>query len=229
MIIADNIQTIGQRIRNAEQHYQRPLNSVQLLAVSKYQPVTALRQAIAAGQYAFGENYAQEMADKAAELQNETLEWHFIGPIQSNKTQQIAPIADWVHTVDRFKIAQRLSTQRPAHKPALNICIQVNISHEASKSGVMPVDITPLAQQIQTLPGLTLRGLMAIPAPQQTFNEQRQAFAQLRQLLHDLQCSGLDLDTLSMGMTDDMEAAIAEGATIVRIGTAIFGQRPAKL
>jgi len=228
MTIADNLQTIGQRICKAEKSYQRSLNSVQLLAVSKYQPVTALRQAIAAGQYAFGENYAQEMADKAAELQHETLEWHFIGPIQSNKTQQIARIADWVHTIDRFKVAQRLSAQKPAHKPALNVCVQVNLSHEASKSGVTPAEVAPLAEQIQSLPGVKLRGLMAIPAPQQTWHEQRQVFAQLRQLWQDLKHHGFDLDTLSMGMTDDMEAAIAEGATIVRIGTAIFGQRPTK-
>ncbi|MEZ5478814.1 MAG: YggS family pyridoxal phosphate-dependent enzyme [Thiolinea sp.] len=225
MMIKDNLQTIGQRIRAAEQDYQRPLGSVQLLAVSKKHPVSAIRTAWQCGQQAFGENYAQEMLDKAMELQDLAIDWHFIGPIQSNKTRLIAATAHWVHSVERLKIAERLSEQKPDERPAINICLQVNISREASKSGVHPDELPELAREVTKLPGLNLRGLMAIPAPEQDFARQRAAFAELRELQEHLQQQGLQLDTLSMGMTDDMEAAIAEGATWVRIGTAIFGAR----
>jgi len=227
MTIRDNLQTIGQRIRAAEQRYGRPAGSVQLLAVSKHHPTGALQEAYAAGQRLFGENYAQEMAEKALELAvgNHDIEWHFIGPIQSNKTKQIASIATWVHSVDRFKIAQRLSEQKPAGTPPIQICLQVNISREVSKSGVLPEALPELAAQITALQGVRLRGLMAIPAPDMDSGRQRATFAQVRQLQEQLNAQGFALDSLSMGMTDDMEAAIAEGATMVRIGTAIFGAR----
>ncbi len=225
MTISDNLQTIGQIIRRAEQKYQRPPQSVQLLAVSKRHDENAIQAALAAGQYAFGENYAQEMLNKAELLAAEHVDWHFIGPLQSNKTRQIAATALWVHTVDRLKIAKRLSEQKPEQRPAINICLQVNISGEASKSGIEPQALPELAAQIAELPGLNLRGLMAIPAVSEVFTQQREVFAKLRELQEDLIKGGLPLDTLSMGMSGDMEAAIAEGATMVRIGTAIFGQR----
>lgn len=225
MTIRDNIQTIGERIRTAEQHFGRTAGSVQLLAVSKKHPAASIREAIATGQTQFGENYVQEMVEKAAELAGRGVEWHFIGPIQSNKTRLIAATARWVHSVDSFKIAQRLSEQKPADAPDINICLQVNISDEASKAGVAPQDLPALAAQVVTLPGICLRGLMAIPAPETDIERQRAVFAQVRLLQESLMAQGFALDTLSMGMTDDMEAAIAEGATIVRIGTAIFGVR----
>ena len=227
MTIRDNIQTIGERIRAAEQRFGRKPGSVQLLAVSKKHPSASIREAIDAGQTSFGENYAQEMVEKAAELANDhsNLDWHFIGPIQSNKTRLIASTARWVHSVDSLKIAQRLSEQKPADAPEINICLQVNISNEISKSGVQPAELAALASQIAALPGIRLRGLMTIPAPEQDFAQQRAVFAQVRILQEGLVAQGFTLDTLSMGMTDDMEAAIAEGATIVRIGTAIFGAR----
>lgn len=225
MTISDNLRTIGQHIREAETRYQRPSGSVQLLAVSKRHSANAIREALTTGQTAFGENYAQEMLEKAEELATENIEWHFIGPIQSNKTRQIATTAQWVHTVHRLKIARRLSEQKPEHKADINICLQVNISNEDSKSGITPEALPELAMQIAELPGLKLRGLMAIPAIATEFTQQREVFARLRQLQEKLVEQGLPLDTLSMGMTGDMEAAIAEGATIVRIGTAIFGQR----
>jgi hypothetical protein len=225
MTIRDNLQTIGERIQQAEQSFNRPLGSVQLLAVSKKQPLNAIVEAYTAGQRLFGENYAQEMAEKAQNLKHLAIEWHFIGPIQSNKTKLIAQNAAWVHSVDNLKIAQRLNEQVPADKAPLNVCIQVNISHEASKSGLSANETLALAQQIVALPNLRLRGLMAIPAPEVNFVQQRAVFAQLRQLLQQLNQQGFNLDTLSMGMSDDMQAAIAEGATIVRIGTAIFGTR----
>lgn len=225
MTIHENLQTIGLRIRDAEQKYGRPPGSVRLLAVSKRHPTAAIKAALEQGQTAFGENYAQEMAEKAAELDTSTPEWHFIGPIQSNKTRQIAEIAHWVHAVDRLKIAKRLGEQKPADTAAINICLQVNISAEASKSGIKAAELPELAAQVATLPGIKLRGLMTIPAPETDFERQRGAFAKLRELQEQLISNGLELDTLSMGMTGDMEAAIAEGATIVRIGTAIFGPR----
>lgn len=225
MTIHENLQTIGQRIRAAEQRYGRETGSVSLLAVSKRHPAVAISEAHQYDQTAFGENYAQEMAEKADDLKDLAIEWHFIGPIQSNKTRQIAEIAHWVHAVDRLKIARRLGEQKPATAEPINICLQVNISEEASKSGITPHELPELAEQAAQIPGIRLRGLMAIPAPETDFDRQRATFAKLRQLQEQLISNGLALDTLSMGMTGDMEAAIAEGATIVRIGTAIFGAR----
>ena len=224
--IAQRLAQVHARINNAVTAAGRPAGCVQLLAVSKTHPIEVIQSAIDAGQYAFGESYSQEALPKIAQLTHPKLVWHFIGPIQSNKTAEITQHFDWVHSVDRLKIAQRLSTQRPSDRVPLQICLQVNISGEATKSGVRPTDLPDLAKAVVTLPHLTLRGLMAIPAPTSNSSQQRQAFAQLRQLLQQLNASGLSLDTLSMGMTDDMEAAITEGATIVRIGTAVFGARP---
>jgi pyridoxal phosphate enzyme (YggS family) len=220
--IAENIAKVGVRIREAAQASQRDCATVGLLAVSKTKPAAAIRQAFAAGTRDFGENYLQEALEKQAELSDLPLTWHFIGPIQSNKTKPIAEHFAWVHSVDRLKIAQRLSDQRPAHLPALNICLQVNVSGEASKSGCNPDELPALAQAVTQLPNLRLRGLMTIPEPTDDPCEQRAAFARLRELQHGL---NLDLDTLSMGMSHDLEAAIAEGATWVRIGTALFGAR----
>ncbi len=223
--ICENLQIIGNRILEAEKKYGREPNSVKLLAVSKYHPISALETAYACNQVCFGENYVQEMQEKAEALQNRNIEWHFIGPIQSNKTKHIAAIVDWVHSVDRLKIAKRLSEQKPKNRAAISICLQVNISGESSKSGINETELIPLAKQIQELSGVNLRGLMAIPAPESNFDKQRASFAKVRKLQEKLNQQGFDLDTLSMGMTGDMEAAIAEGATIVRIGTAIFGAR----
>ncbi|WP_434602117.1 YggS family pyridoxal phosphate-dependent enzyme [Pseudomonas sp. Z4-7] len=220
--IADNIAQVRSRIHAAEQAAQRSGHSVQLLAVSKTKPAQALREAHAAGLRDFGENYLQEALGKQAELTDLPLIWHFIGPIQSNKTRAIAEHFDWVHSVDRLKIAQRLSEQRPADLPPLNICIQVNVSGEASKSGCTPADLPALANAISTLPRLKLRGLMAIPEPTEDRAEQDAAFATVQQLQASLD---LPLDTLSMGMSHDLESAIAQGATWVRIGTALFGAR----
>lgn len=220
--IAENIAKVGVRIREAAQASQRDCAAVGLLAVSKTKPAAAIREAFAAGVQDFGENYLQEALEKQAELSDLALTWHFIGPIQSNKTKPIAEHFAWVHSVDRLKIAQRLSDQRPAHLPALNICLQVNVSGEASKSGCNPDELPELAQAVTQLPNLRLRGLMTIPEPTDDPSEQRAAFARLRELQQSL---NLDLDTLSMGMSHDLEAAIAEGATWVRIGTALFGAR----
>ncbi|MCZ4128429.1 YggS family pyridoxal phosphate-dependent enzyme [Stutzerimonas balearica] len=220
--IANNIAKVAARIREAAQAAGRTPSAVGLLAVSKTQPAAAIREAFAAGVGDFGENYLQEALDKQAQLGDLALTWHFIGPIQSNKTKPIAEHFDWVHSVDRLKIAQRLSDQRPAHLPPLNLCLQVNVSGEASKSGCAPEDVTALAESVAALPNLRLRGLMCIPAPTDDPQEQRAAFARLRHLKDSLD---LPLDTLSMGMSQDLEAAIAEGATWVRIGTALFGAR----
>ncbi|CAN1605665.1 YggS family pyridoxal phosphate-dependent enzyme [Pseudomonas mediterranea] len=220
--IADNIAQVRSRIRAAEQAAHRAADSVQLLAVSKTKPAQALREAHAAGLRDFGENYLQEALGKQAELTDLPLIWHFIGPIQSNKTRAIAEHFDWVHSVDRLKIAQRLSEQRPEGLPPLNICIQVNVSGEASKSGCAPEDLPALADAIGALPRLTLRGLMAIPEPTEERAAQDAAFAAVRRLQASLT---LPLDTLSMGMSHDLESAIAQGATWVRIGTALFGAR----
>ena len=220
--IADNIGLVSQRIRAAADAVQRDASSIHLLAVSKTKPAQAVREAYAAGMHEFGENYLQEALGKQAELTDLPLSWHFIGPIQSNKTRAIAENFAWVHSVDRLKIAQRLSEQRPADLPPLNICIQVNVSGEASKSGCTPADLPALATAISALPRLKLRGLMAIPEPTEDRAEQDAAFATVR----DLQASlNLPLDTLSMGMSHDLESAIAQGATWVRIGTALFGAR----
>ena len=220
--IADNVVLVQTRIQAAALAAQRDENSVQLLAVSKTKPAEALREAYAAGIRDFGENYLQEALGKQLELADLPLIWHFIGPIQSNKTRAIAEHFDWVHSVDRLKIAQRLSEQRPADLPPLNICIQVNVSGEASKSGCTPADLPALANAISQLPRLKLRGLMAIPEPTEDRAAQDAAFAAVQSLQAGL---GLPLDTLSMGMSHDLESAIAMGATWVRIGTALFGTR----
>jgi hypothetical protein len=220
--IAENIAKVGARIREAAQASQRNFADIGLLAVSKTKPAAAIREAHAAGIRDFGENYLQEALEKQVELSDLPLIWHFIGPIQSNKTRPIAEHFDWVHSVDRLKIAQRLSDQRPAQLPPLNICLQVNVSAEDSKSGCSPAELAQLAGAVAALPNLRLRGLMAIPEPTDDVAAQHAAFARLRQLRDDLE---LDLDTLSMGMSHDLEAAIAEGATWVRIGTALFGAR----
>ena len=225
--IAQRLQTVFDRIRDAERRYGRPPGSVTLLAVSKLHPAAAIAEAAAAGQRHFGENYLQEALEKMEILRHLNLDWHFIGPIQSNKTRRIAECFDWVHSVDRLKIARRLSEQRPGELPALNICLQANISGEPSKSGSSLEEIPALAQEIARLPRLRLRGLMAIPAPSPAFERQRQVFARLRHTQDALVAAGLKPDTLSMGMSDDLEAAIAEGSTLVRIGTAIFGPRRA--
>jgi pyridoxal phosphate enzyme (YggS family) len=220
--IAANISTLGARIRAAAETAQRDPATIGLLAVSKTKPAEALREAYAAGLRDFGENYLQEALGKQAELADLPLCWHFIGPIQSNKTRAIAENFAWVHSVDRLKIAQRLSEQRPADLPPLNICIQVNVSGEASKSGCAPADLAALATAISALPHLKLRGLMAIPEPTEDRAAQSAAFATVRNLQAQLH---LPLDTLSMGMSHDLEAAVEQGATWVRIGTALFGAR----
>lgn len=220
--IADNISQVSARIAAAARQAQREPSQVGLLAVSKTKPATAIREAFAASVRDFGENYLQEALSKQEELVDLPLIWHFIGPIQSNKTRAIAEHFAWVHSVDRLKIAQRLSEQRPSTLAPLNVCIQVNVSGEASKSGCAPDDVHALATAIAALPNLHLRGLMAIPEPTDDPAAQNAAFAHVRALQHDLQ---LPLDTLSMGMSHDLEAAVAQGATWVRIGTALFGAR----
>jgi pyridoxal phosphate enzyme (YggS family) len=227
--IRQNLQAVRHRITEAADSAQRDVHGIELLAVSKTFGADAVIDAASAGQIAFGENYLQEALDKITTLRatrpDLPLEWHFIGPIQSNKTRPIAEHFDWVHSVDREKIAQRLSEQRPADLPPLNICLQVNISGEPSKSGVLPDETIEVAKRIAALPNIRLRGLMAIPEPQEDEALQRTPFKQLHALYDQLRADGLPLDTLSMGMSADMNAAIAEGATIVRIGSAIFGNR----
>jgi len=223
--ILSNLQAVRAAIHQAALLAQRNPAEIMLLAVSKTMPSLALREAHSHGQIAFGENFVQEALDKINELRDLPLEWHFIGPIQSNKTRPIAENFDWVHSVDRLKIAQRLSEQRPSNLPPLNVCLQINISGEATKGGVTPNEAASLALAIATLPHLKLRGLMAIPAPAEKLADQRLPFARMRELLHQLNSSGLSLDTLSIGMSHDLTAAILEGATIVRVGTAIFGSR----
>lgn len=198
-----------------------------LLAVSKTFPAVTVREAVAAGQHRFGENYVQEALDKMAELADlrDQIEWHMIGPIQSNKTRAVAEHFDWVHTVDRLKIAQRLNDQRPADLPPLQVCIQVNTSGEDSKSGVAPGDALALAREVAALPRLRLRGVMALPAPTADAAEQNRQLAEVRVVYERLRSEGLPLDTLSMGMSADLEAAVAQGSTMVRVGTALFGQR----
>ena len=223
--IAANLQAVNLTIAKAAQLARRRAENITLLAVSKVFPADAVREAYQAGQSAFGESYVQEALDKIAALRDLPLEWHFIGPIQSNKSRAIAENFAWVHSVDRLKIAERLSAQRPQNLPPLNVCIQVNVSGEDSKSGVAPGEVSALAQAVAQLPQLKLRGLMAIPAPAEGLAAQRLPFAQLRGLMQQLVAQGLELDTLSMGMSHDFEAAIMEGATIVRVGSAIFGER----
>lgn len=223
-----NLQAVHRSIAAAATGAGRAVDAVTLLAVSKTFDADAVLAAVSAGQRAFGENYLQEALDKmrdVAALTPVALAWHFIGPIQSNKTRPIAEHFDWVHTVERIKIAQRLAEQRPEGMAPLNICLQVNISGEASKSGVAPDELPGLAQAVAALPRLRLRGLMAIPEPTDDVDAQRAAFARLRGLYERLRAGGLALDTLSMGMSSDLGAAIAEGATIVRVGSAIFGAR----
>ncbi len=225
--IAANIQQVHQRIGRACVAAQRPVRSVTLLNVSKTFPENAVREAFEAGERSFGENYVQEALDKIAALADlrDRIEWHLIGPLQSNKTRGVAEAFDWVHSVDRLKIAERLSEQRPAAHQPLQICLQVNISGEASKSGVMPNELPALAHAVARLPRLRLRGLMAIPEPMGDDEQRRAPHRALRLLQEQLVRDGLPLDTLSIGMSADLEAAIAEGSTMVRVGTAIFGLR----
>jgi PLP dependent protein len=227
-MIADKLQQVRARIAQACASASRPVQSVTLLVVSKTYGPEAVREAFDAGARRFGENYVQEGVDKIAALADlrNSIEWHLIGPLQSNKTRVVAEQFDWVHSVDRLKTAQRLSEQRPAHLPPLQVCLQVNISGEASKSGLMPDEVAVVAQAVAKLPRLVLRGLMAIPEPAADLVAQRAPHRQLRELLQSLQAEGLALDTLSIGMSADLEAAITEGATLVRIGSAIFGERP---
>jgi pyridoxal phosphate enzyme (YggS family) len=222
------IYEVRERIAQACANAGRRADSVRLVAVTKTFPATAVRDAAAAGQRDFGENYVQEAVEKIAATRDLALTWHFIGPIQSNKTRAIAENFDWVHTIEREKIARRLSEQRPAGRAPLDVCIEVNVSGEATKSGVAPADVPALAHSVSTLPGLKLRGLMAIPEPTDDMGQQRRRFAELGAIRARLAREGLELDTLSMGMSGDLEAAVAEGATMVRIGTAIFGERANK-
>lgn len=223
--ISANLQAVRERIRQAAASAGRNAEGIDLLAVSKTMPAEAVAEAAAAGQRAFGENYVQEGVDKARQLAGLGLEWHFIGPLQSNKTRPVAETFAWVHSIDRLKLAERLSAQRPAGLAPLNVCVQVNVSGEDTKSGCTLEEAPALCRAVAALPNLRLRGLMAIPAPADEPAAQRAPLARLRQLLEQLNREGLALDTLSMGMSHDLEAAVQEGATMVRIGTAIFGER----
>lgn len=223
--VAERLRAVQGRLRAAEARFGRPPGSVALLAVSKTRPPAEVREAFAAGQRAFGESYVSEALEKMAALADLPIEWHFIGPVQSNKTRPIAERFAWVHSVDREKVARRLSDQRPPGLPPLEVCLEVNVSGEATKAGVPPVALEPLARLVAGLPRLRLRGLMTVPAPEDAFDRQRSGFRRLRELFDGLRAGGLALDTLSMGMTADLEAAVAEGSTLVRVGTAIFGPR----
>jgi pyridoxal phosphate enzyme (YggS family) len=227
--IGDNLQAVRFRVAAAARAAGRDAGGIELLAVSKTHPVERVVEGLSAGQRAFGENYVQEAVHKMDALVNvaraREIEWHLIGPLQGNKTRVVAERFDWVQTIEREKIAQRLSAQRPDARPSLNVLVQVNVSGEASKSGVEPHTAQALARAVAELPRLRLRGFMAIPEPTEDVALQRARFRTLRELFDDARAHGLELDTLSMGMSDDMEAAIAEGATMVRIGTAIFGAR----
>jgi pyridoxal phosphate enzyme (YggS family) len=223
--ISENLQRVRQQIQIASVAAGRTAEAVKLLAVSKTMPAQAVREAYAAGQIAFGENYIQEGVYKRAELADLPLEWHCIGPIQSNKTKLVAENFAWAHSLDRLKIAERLSAQRPAHLPPLQVCLQVNVDGGANKSGVSPKDLLALAQAVAKLPQLKLRGLMTIPEPAENESAARAVHHQAKALFDSLNAAGLNVDTLSMGMTADLEAAIAEGSTCVRVGTAIFGLR----
>lgn len=223
--ISLRLQQVYEQIANYLKEFNREPDSVQLVAVSKTQPLSALHEAIKAGLTVFGENYLQEALIKMAALKEHSLEWHFIGPIQSNKTGAIASGFDWVHSIDRFKIAQHLSRHRPSDRTPLQVLIQVNTSGESSKSGCRLDELAELSAQISSLPGLQLRGLMTLPAPIDDFEQQRRPFRQLREALQTLKLEFPQMDTLSMGMSNDLRAAIAEGATMVRLGTAIFGPR----
>jgi PLP dependent protein len=225
MKITANLEQIRSEIRSAENQYHRDVGSVSLLAVSKTRTVDEIITVFDSGQRHFGENYCQEAIDKIETINNSDIIWHFIGPIQSNKTKQIAVNFDWVHTVDRIKIAHRLNDSRPDNAAPLNICVQINISGEASKSGISIDETESFIKELSQFKRLKVRGLMALPAPSDSFDTQRQSFSLLNQKFLHLNQHGFELDTLSIGTTQDMEAAIAEGATIVRIGTAIFGPR----
>ena len=228
MNIATNLARIRAEIATAEMQFNRPDGSVKLIAVSKTRPVSDIMVAINEGQADFGENYCQEAVEKIEAISNPNIHWHFIGPVQSNKTRQIARYFDWVHTVDRVKIAKRLDDMRPADKPPLNICIQINISGENSKSGIILDEVEDFISELAPLSNLKVRGLMTLPAPVTEFEAQRDSFAKLNRCLSRLSKINPELDTLSMGTTEDMLAAIAEGSTMVRIGTAIFGSRNAR-
>ena len=224
MSISENLSRIQQQIEQISAEYQR--ENVRLLAVSKTKPVQAIEEAIRADQCAFGENYVQEGIEKIAYFSgNKSLEWHFIGPLQSNKSRLVAEHFDWIQTVDRFKIAERLNDQRPEHLPPLNVLIQINISDESSKSGIQPEEMFSLAEKISQFPRLKLRGLMAIPKPESEPEQQKIALRKMKDLFNRLQQQFESVDTLSMGMSDDMASAIECGSTMVRIGTAIFGER----
>lgn len=226
MSIFHNLATISQQIQQLSRQFKRAENAVTLLAVSKTKPIEAIESAIAAGQRAFGENYVQEGVEKIQHFAGKNgLEWHFIGALQSNKTRVVAEHFDWVQTIDRLKIAERLNEQRPAGLPPLNVLIQINISDETSKSGISPAEMLSLAREISRLPNLKLRGLMAIPKPESETARQKIALQVMQTLFHQLQAEFDGIDTLSMGMSDDMAAAIECGSTMVRIGTAIFGAR----
>ncbi|KDE40134.1 MAG: YggS family pyridoxal phosphate-dependent enzyme [Nitrincola lacisaponensis] len=227
-IIAEKTTQVVREINEFCAAAGRQPDTVTLLAVSKTRSADEVREAFQLGLRCFGENYLQEALEKMADLTDLDIEWHFIGPIQSNKTRLIAQTFSWVHSVDRLKIAQRLSEQRPEHLPPLNVCLQVNIDDEQSKSGCSMTEALALAQQIDALPNLKLRGLMAIPAPTDDTAQQRRSFAAIARLADELNQQGLHLDTLSMGMSSDLQAAIEEGSTLVRVGTALFGPRPAK-
>jgi pyridoxal phosphate enzyme (YggS family) len=222
--ICERIARLRETISRAEQRYGRAPGSVTLLAASKTQCAERIRAAMQCGQHLFGESYVQEAEAKIAELSD--LHWHYIGPLQANKTRRVARLFEWVHSVDRLKVASRLDSQRTQSDTPLDICLQVNVSREAGKAGAAPEDIPALSERVASLEHLRLRGLMAIPAATRDFDQQRRQFAELRTMLERLMDSGHRLDTLSMGMSGDLEAAIAEGATIVRVGTAIFGRRP---
>ena len=224
--LALQVQEVRERVARAVAAAGRSAHSVTLLAVGKAQPLALLRAAADAGLTDFGESYLNEALEKVAALQDRALTWHYIGRLQANKTRPVAEAFAWVHAVDRLKVAERLSAQRPYHAPPLNVCLQVNLAGEASKGGVPPAQLAPLAAAVAALPRLTLRGLMCLPPQETDPARQRHWFAQLRALKEELNRRGARLDTLSMGMSDDFEAAIAEGATIVRLGTVLFGPRP---
>ena len=226
--LGNNYRSVVERIRAAEKNSRRKSGSVELVAVGKLHATEAIRQLAEYGQKAFAENFVQEAISKQQQLSDAEIEWHFIGSIQSNKTRDIANHFSWVHSVDRFKIARRLSDQRAEILSPLNICLQVNLQGEESKSGVSRAQLLPMLEQMRDLPRITVRGLMIVPKPVSDPSQQREVFGQLRELLEEANRSGHSLDTLSMGMTADLEQAIAEGATHVRIGTALFGLRPKK-
>ncbi|HNP35859.1 MAG TPA: YggS family pyridoxal phosphate-dependent enzyme [Woeseiaceae bacterium] len=223
--VTDNLSIVKDLLAEAATDAKRGPASVRLLAVSKKQPLAKVFEAAAAGQRDFGENQVQEALPKIRAAEAENLIWHFIGHLQTNKTRQVAEHFDWVHSIDRLRIAERLNEHRPAGMPPLNVCLQVNLDDESSKSGLSPVDVQPLAALVHELPNLHLRGLMCLPAIRDGFEEQRKPFRILAELKEFISTTGIELDTLSMGMSDDFRAAIFEGATIVRIGTRLFGQR----